>query len=166
MRGPALERNSDVAERGIDALASEPSCTLPSVPSTKGRKTTGGIGCEIPQKDGSSLHVGHWAFRQEDGLLAAGDFELGQTAGTWSYYYADGFKSAEGEFDRGGRTGVWDEWNDRGEHVARRTYNKGALDGVTILWGGERAVVEVWREGQRVSTEVTPEVSQEDAPSP
>jgi hypothetical protein len=80
------------------------------------------------EKDGQ--RVGRWTFFHANGQKSAeGEYQAGQKQGPWTYYYDNGQKTAEGRFENGEKTGRWVEWDEAGQQVADKNY----ADGIEVL---------------------------------
>lgn len=152
VRLPSVTPRKLIAKLGVDALVSEPKCTPRYAMVRDGREGPGGLGCAHVSKSGKLVPLGRWAHRTENGDLEVGNYEDGKRSGVWERYSKDGMLQDRGEYLNNERHAAWDEYLPTGEHAGRRNYHEGAFHGVTVLYHRGEPVIEVWNDGELVST--------------
>ena len=69
----------------------------------------------------------HW-YRDDQSLYAIGNMNGEENVGPWTYYYYNGFKSAEGVYaEHGGKKGLWTYYHDNGRLKSKEWYDDDGL---------------------------------------
>jgi len=162
-RLPHAPRRRDIAARGVNTWVGNLRCTPVSAMAREGFEGAGGVGCIKVAKNGKLIRLGTWVERRENGDMDAGEFENGKRTGVWERYSKTGVLRERGEYVDDRRQGRWDEFGPEGEHLAQRNYHGGAFHGVAMLYHRDEPTIEVWNEGELISSksgfEVEPRVA-------
>ncbi|HUU01469.1 MAG TPA: hypothetical protein VM425_08530 [Myxococcota bacterium] len=81
-----------------------------------------------------------------------GEMKDGRQTGAWTFFHANGKKSAEGEYSDGLKNGQWTFWDEAGQKIAEGAYLKGRKDGKWTDWDeqGKQLSERLFKNGQEV----------------
>jgi len=81
-----------------------------------------------------------------------GEMKDGRRTGAWTFFHANGKKSAEGEYSDGLENGQWTFWDEDGQKIAAGAYLAGLKDGKWTDWdsSGKQLSEHLFKNGQEV----------------
>jgi hypothetical protein len=81
-----------------------------------------------------------------------GEMKDGKRSGVWTFFHAQGRKSAEGEYSDGLKNGKWTFWDEAGNKIAEGGYLAGQKDGKWTEWGsdGKQVSEHMFKNGQEI----------------